>query len=151
MIDRNNIFKATKITMQRAVQNLSVKPDFLLIDALNINTPGIAQKSIIKGDEKVVSIAAASILAKVMRDGIMTTYAVHYPQYGFEHHMGYATKDHLEALETYGPCPIHRFSFDPVKKAAQKNKHKEKKQLVIATDLLTYWPTDLLTYYSYNH
>lgn len=131
MVDKENIYQATKLCMQMAVRDLDIKPDFILIDALNINTPEIAQKSVIKGDTKIVSIAAASILAKVARDGIMTQYAKTYPQYGFDRHMGYGTKEHMEALDSHGPCPIHRYSFEPVKKAAQKHSHKTECQAAL--------------------
>ncbi|MCJ8006247.1 ribonuclease HII [Lederbergia wuyishanensis] len=114
-IDRVNIYEATKKSMLAAVQNLSVQPDYLLLDAMKINSiyPEI---SIIKGDAKSVSIAAASIVAKVTRDGIMKDYHEQYPHYGFHLHMGYGTKLHLDALNDFGPCPIHRKTFAPIKK-----------------------------------
>ncbi len=111
-IDEINILQATYEAMRQAVNALSVKPDRFLNDAVVI--PGIdpaRQEAIIKGDAKSVSIAAASILAKVTRDRIMVEYDRIYPQYGFAAHKGYGTKAHMEALLQYGPCPIHRRTF----------------------------------------
>lgn len=113
-IDRYNIYEATKLAMKRAVDQLSVKPDHLLIDAMTLDN-GIAQTSVIKGDAKSNSIAAASIIAKTTRDALMTKYGEEYPGYGFEQHMGYGTKNHLIALEEYGITPLHRKSFEPIK------------------------------------
>ena len=100
--------------MKRAVDQLSVTPDHLLIDAMTLDN-GIAQTSVIKGDAKSNSIAAASIIAKTTRDALMTKYGDEYPDYGFEQHMGYGTKNHLLALEKYGITPLHRKSFEPIK------------------------------------
>ena len=111
-IDEINILQATYEAMRQAVNALSVKPDRFLNDAVVI--PGIdpaRQEAIIKGDAKSVSIAAASILAKVTRDRIMVEYDRIYPQYGFAAHKGYGTRAHMEALLQYGPCPIHRRTF----------------------------------------
>lgn len=113
-IDRINILEATKLAMHRAITNLTKKPDIVLIDALNIPSVDIRQKSIIKGDAKSASIAAASIIAKVIRDSIMKEYHRIYPQYDFVRHKGYATKTHLDRIEKYGPSPIHRKSFQKV-------------------------------------
>ena len=110
-IDRINILEATKEAMQKAVAALDPEPELLLIDALTIPRIRIPQQGIIKGDAKSVSIAAASILAKETRDAIMRAYDEIYPQYGFAKHKGYGTKEHIEAIRTYGPCPIHRRSF----------------------------------------
>ena len=88
-----------------------VKPDFILIDAVTLEDFPIKHAAIVKGDAKSVSIAAASIIAKVTRDRIITNLANEYPQYGFEKHKGYGTKDHISAIEKYGPCPIHRQTF----------------------------------------
>ncbi|MGO4927459.1 ribonuclease HII [Fundicoccus sp. Sow4_F4] len=112
-IDRLNIYEATRHAMLESVRQLNVTPDFLLLDAMKINSE-VAQKSIIKGDQKSLSIAAASIIAKVYRDEMMMAYAQMYPEFGFDKHMGYGTKQHLEALKTYGFTPIHRQSFSPV-------------------------------------
>lgn len=110
-IDEINILNATYEAMREAIEGLSVLPQVLLNDAVTI--PGIAlrQVPIIKGDAKSVSIAAASILAKVTRDHMMAEYAKLYPQYGFEKHKGYGTAAHIAALREFGPCPIHRKSF----------------------------------------
>ncbi|MDO4432361.1 MAG: ribonuclease HII [Aerococcaceae bacterium] len=112
-IDTLNIYQATRQSMLRAVQGLSVQPDHLLIDAMTLDT-AIPQQSLIKGDQRSLSIAAASIVAKVYRDALMTDYAKKYPEFGFDKHMGYGTKQHLTALETYGYTPIHRKSFAPI-------------------------------------
>ncbi|GER65606.1 ribonuclease HII [Weizmannia acidilactici] len=113
-IDKINIYKAAKKAMMLAVENLLEKPDHLLIDAMEIPAP-YPQTSIIKGDAKSVSIAAASIIAKVTRDRLMQEMDKKYPEYGFAKNMGYGTKEHLEALKRHGPCPIHRKTFAPVK------------------------------------
>jgi ribonuclease HII len=109
-IDRINIYQATIKAMAQALEELHTPPQFALIDAMKlpINLP---HKSIVKGDTKSVSIASASILAKVARDDWMTQMAQLYPQYGFERNMGYGTKEHISALQTYGPTPIHRRTF----------------------------------------
>jgi ribonuclease HII len=114
-IDEINILNATKKAMSAAVNALQVKPDLLLIDALKIADIHIKQQSIIKGDSLSISIACASILAKVERDAVMESYEHIYPGYGFARHKGYATRQHLEALTKWGPTPIHRRSFEPVK------------------------------------
>ncbi|WP_029233609.1 ribonuclease HII [Butyrivibrio sp. VCB2006] len=111
-IDEINILQATYEAMTKAVKSLSVKPGGLLIDAVHIpQLEEYKQVSIIKGDAKSVSIAAASIVAKVTRDRIMKDYAKEYPQYGFDSNKGYGSADHIAALKKYGPCPIHRRSF----------------------------------------
>lgn len=110
-IDRINILEATKKAMILAVKNLKLKADFLLIDALELKNIDLPQKGIIKGDAVSASIAAASIIAKVYRDDLMTDLSEIYPGYGFEKHAGYGTKAHFEALKTHGACPIHRKSF----------------------------------------
>ena len=111
-IDEINILNATKLALTRAIDGLKIKPDLILVDALtNINTLGIPYKSIIKGDAKEYSIAAASILAKVTRDRMMREYDEIYPQYGFSGHKGYGTAKHIAAIKEYGPCILHRKSF----------------------------------------
>ena len=110
-IDAINILQATYEAMRKAVDGLLVKPDMLLVDAVTIPEIAIRQKGIIKGDAKSVSIAAASILAKVTRDRIMEEYDAKYPEYGFGKHKGYGTKQHIDAIRKYGPCPIHRMTF----------------------------------------
>lgn len=113
-IDAQNIYQATRSSMTQAALQLNPKPDIILADAMQLDA-GIRCESIIKGDAKSLSIAAASILAKTGRDAIMAAYALEYPAYGFDKHAGYGTKEHLIALEEHGPCPIHRKTFEPVK------------------------------------
>ena len=123
IIDKINILQATKLAMERAVNNLmsknkkqNVKVDFLLIDGnFGINSD-IPQKSIIKGDERVFLIKLASIIAKVTRDRAMLRYHKKYPKYRFDKHKGYGTKLHFRMLKKYGPCRIHRKSFSPMKR-----------------------------------
>lgn len=111
-IDEINILEATKKGLTMSLKDLNVKPNLILVDALkNINTLGIPYKSIIKGDEQVYSISAASIIAKVTRDRIMRQFDQVYPKYGFSKHKGYGTADHIKAIKKYGLCPIHRRSF----------------------------------------
>lgn len=110
-IDQINILQATYKAMQKAVAGLKVAPDLLLNDAVIIPDITIQQIKIIKGDAKSVSIAAASILAKVSRDHLMAEYDALYPEYGFARHKGYGTAEHIAALRKYGPCPIHRKTF----------------------------------------
>lgn len=110
-IDDINILNATYLAMKKAINNLKNKPDCLLIDAVTIPNIDIHQKGIIKGDSKSISIAAASILAKVTRDKLMYEYDDKYSEYGFSKHKGYGTKQHYEALEAHGITPIHRRSF----------------------------------------
>lgn len=112
VIDDINILNATKQGVTEVVDGLDVKPDLILVDALtHINTKGIPYDSIIKGDAKCYSIAAASILAKVTRDRIMRQWDEIYPQYGFVAHKGYGTAKHIAAIKEYGLCPIHRKTF----------------------------------------
>ncbi len=110
-IDEINILQATYEAMRQAIEALSVRPDLLLNDAVTIPGVDIPQVPIIKGDAKSASIGAASIIAKVTRDRMMVEYHSLYPQYGFDANKGYGTKAHIEALQKYGPCPIHRRSF----------------------------------------
>ena len=109
-IDRVNILNATKQAMKQCVNSVFPLPDMLLVDAVEYDF-GVPHKSIIHGDALSYSIAAASIIAKVTRDRMMVEYDELYPEYGFAKHKGYGTKDHIEALKKYGPCPIHRRSF----------------------------------------
>jgi ribonuclease HII len=112
MIDRINILQATMLAMNRAVESLPVIPELLLVDGNRFQTSlGIPYTTIVKGDSKVFSIAAASVLAKTHRDGIMTAYSMEWPEYGFERHVGYGTGEHVRAIIQYGRCPIHRRSF----------------------------------------
>jgi len=115
VIDKINILEATKLAMEKAIKKLKKKPDFLILDGNFKIGVKIPQKSIIKGDEKVFSCAAASILAKVYRDKIMERCDRKFPKYGFEKHKGYGTKFHFKMLKKYGPCKIHRKTFEPVK------------------------------------
>ena len=110
-IDRINILEATKKAMLAAIAKLDPAADFLLIDALYLKQSRLPQKSIIKGDSISASIAAASILAKTYRDGLMKAYDVEYPQYGFAGHKGYGAATHFAALRKHGCCPLHRTSF----------------------------------------
>ena len=111
-IDEVNILNATKHAVTMAIEKLNIKPDLILVDALtNINTKGIPYKSIIKGDAKEYSIAAASIIAKVTRDRMMYEWDQVFPQYGFAKHKGYGTAAHIAALKEHGPCLLHRKSF----------------------------------------
>lgn len=111
-IDEINILQATKKGLTMAIQQMEIKPNIILVDALNgIDTLGIPYKSIIKGDAKCYSISAASIIAKVTRDRIMREWDKIYPQYGFGSHKGYGTAKHIAAIKEYGPCPLHRRSF----------------------------------------
>jgi len=113
-IDELNILGATRLAGFRAIQNLDTPPDYLLLDALKIPTVFIRQRPVIKGDQLSVSIAAASILAKVTRDRIMDTYHERFPDYQFHLHKGYPTPEHLKRLRQFGPCAGHRRSFRPV-------------------------------------
>jgi ribonuclease HII len=115
-IDAWNIYQASRQAMTAALQQLSIQPDYLLIDAMQLDVL-IEQKSLIKGDARSVSIAAASILAKTHRDACMEKWDAVYPQYGLARHKGYATPDHLEALRQHGPSPLHRHSFAPVRES----------------------------------
>ena len=110
-IDEINILQATFLAMQRALNQLAVKPDLALIDGNREKNFGVPVKTVVKGDSLSANIAAASILAKVTRDNLLVEMAETYPQYGFEIHKGYGTKAHYAALREYGPCPIHRMTF----------------------------------------
>ncbi len=115
-VDRINILQATFLAMKKAIGSLKNKPGFLLVDgSIKIPNCSIEQQAYIKGDEKIFSIAAASIIAKVTRDRIMFEMDKIYPKYDFARHKGYGTKVHLEKLRENGPCPIHRLSFRGVK------------------------------------
>ena len=116
-IDKYNIYQATKMAHERIV--LDSKCQVVLTDAMKLQLENYTVYPIIKGDQKSCSIAAGSILAKVTRDHIMDEYDAIYPQYGFKKHKGYPTKAHLQALQQFGPCPIHRFSYGPVMESNQ--------------------------------
>jgi ribonuclease HII len=115
-IDAWNIYQASRQAMVAALSQISPLPDYLLLDALELDLP-IEQKALIHGDARSVSIAAASILAKVERDRRIEEYDEMYPQYGLAQHKGYSTPEHLEALKRHGPTPLHRFSYAPVREA----------------------------------
>ena len=116
-IDAWNIYQASRQAMTAALQQLAISPDYLLIDAMQLDVL-IEQKSLIKGDARSISIAAASILAKTHRDKCMEKWDAVYPQYGLAQHKGYGTPEHLEALRQHGPSPLHRRSFAPVRESA---------------------------------
>ncbi len=113
-IDRLNILRASHEAMRRAVLALTRRPTHVLIDGLPVRPFPIPQTALVKGDARSLSIAAASIIAKVMRDRWMEEADTRYPQYGFAKHKGYATPEHFATLFAHGPCPIHRRSFEPV-------------------------------------
>ena len=113
-IDRINILRATHSAMRQAVGALSCQPDHVLIDGLPVHPFPLPHTALIDGDTISLSIAAASVIAKVTRDRLMEAHDAQYPGYGFARHKGYATSDHLAILARDGPCPIHRFSFEPV-------------------------------------
>lgn len=113
-IDQINILQATKKAMATALSSLAIKPDFLLIDAVKLETPYPAE-SLIKGDARSISIAAASVIAKVTRDRMMKEFSKEYPEYGFDANMGYGTREHLKAISDHGITPIHRQTFAPIK------------------------------------
>ena len=114
-IDRINILRASLEAMRRAVGRLGVRPDLVLVDG-HLPVPGITceQRAIVDGDARLISIAAASVVAKVVRDRIMGRLDRVWPRYGFARHKGYATREHLAAIASHGPCPLHRYSFAPV-------------------------------------
>lgn len=114
-IDKVNILQATYLAMEQAIAELAPQPDHLLLDAVNLQRVAIRQQGIKKGDSLSISIAAASIIAKVTRDRLMLDYAKQFPHYGFTKHKGYGTKQHREAIAAHGPCPIHRKTFRGVK------------------------------------
>jgi ribonuclease HII len=115
LIDERNILQATKYAMRSAIEQLSMPPHALLLDALLLHDVSLPQRSIIKGDARCLSIAAASIIAKVTRDRLMLQLDKEYPLYGFAQHKGYGTEAHLAALREHGASPIHRQSFAPVR------------------------------------
>ena len=121
-IDRLNILRATFLAMERALGGLSVRPDAVLVDGRDFPFFMTVGEAIIGGDAQVASIAAASILAKESRDDLMVELAREYPDYGFETHKGYGTREHQEALTRLGPCPIHRRSFAPIRELLKNKK-----------------------------
>lgn len=117
-IDALNILQATKLAMKRAIEGFTVRPHYLLIDALNLPNVHLPQLPLVGGDRLSASIAAASILAKVTRDRLMVELHSLYPEYSFSKNKGYGTSEHLQALKRFGPCPLHRRSFAPVNQRA---------------------------------
>jgi ribonuclease HII len=115
-IDDINILQASRLAMKRAVEKLSIRPDYLLVDACTVDLP-IEQKALIKGDARSISIAAASIIAKVARDRVLTEWDRVFPQYGLARHKGYYTPEHVAAIQEHGPTWLHRYSFAPVYQA----------------------------------
>ena len=120
VIDEVNIYQASKLAMMEAVKELDIRPDYLLIDAMKLPID-LPQKDLVKGDARSMSIAAASIVAKVTRDALMEKYDETYPGYDFSHNAGYGTKSHLEGLDKLGVTPIHRKTFEPVRSKLEKN------------------------------
>lgn len=118
-IDKINIYQATRRAMELAIKNLPVEPEYAIVDGSMRLEAACPVKCIISGDSKSLSIAAASIIAKVTRDRLMLEYDKKYPHYGFARHKGYGTSYHKKALQEYGPSSIHRFSFSPVKEAVK--------------------------------
>lgn len=118
-IDRLNILQATMLAMRRAVTGLRLKPVKVLVDGNRLPPLDVLAEAIVQGDAKVAAISAASILAKVTRDRLLDELHASHPQYGFDRHKGYGTAQHLEALRTHGPLPVHRRSFAPVARALE--------------------------------
>lgn len=120
LIDKMNILQSTYLSMLRAMKKLSIMPEIILVDGYAIPDLPIEQENIIKGDEKSMSIAAASIVAKVHRDRIMEFFGMEYPDYDFETNKGYATKKHIDIVIRKGPCEIHRRTFSPIKEIVDR-------------------------------
>ncbi|WP_243370747.1 ribonuclease HII [Geotalea sp. SG265] len=125
VIDQVNILQATLAAMKDALDALSLRPNFILVDGISKVPVPIPQKTVKKGDGTSLSIAAASIIAKVHRDRLMVSYDVAFPQYGFAAHKGYGCADHLKAIAEHGPCPIHRLTFSGVKEHVKMVKGEE--------------------------
>jgi len=114
-IETLNVHNANLLAMKRAVESLSVKPDKVWVDGTHVPDIDIQAEAVIKGDDKIAAISAASIIAKVERDQAMGEYHELYPQYGINKHKGYLTRQHMDALREYGPCPLHRKTYAPIK------------------------------------
>jgi ribonuclease HII len=117
MIDRINIYEASRLAMKTAVRQLDPAADFVLVDAVPLDLP-LPQQPLVQGDERCHAIAAASIIAKVYRDRMMCEWHKFYPEYGLASHKGYQTPEHMAAIRKYGPTPLHRLSFEPVRRYA---------------------------------
>jgi ribonuclease HII len=117
MIDRINIYEASRLAMKTAVRQLDPSADFVLVDAVPLDLP-LPQQPLVQGDERCHAIAAASIIAKVYRDRMMCEWHKFYPEYGLASHKGYQTPEHMAAIRKYGPTPLHRLSFEPVRRHA---------------------------------
>jgi len=139
-LDKINILNATRKAMQLAINNLNITPDYLLIDALKLDDIDIKQRAIIKGDSLSISIACASILAKVARDESMQECDQCFPGYNFSKHKGYATREHLTKLFENGPCRIHRISFEPVKSLVSGGKNAQQPGLFDQDDIERFEP-----------
>ncbi|MDD4595163.1 MAG: ribonuclease HII [Candidatus Izemoplasmatales bacterium] len=124
-IDQINIYQASRKAMLKAINTLTISPDFILSDAMPLSTQSIPYLAIVKGDQLSASIAAASILAKVSRDEYMSLMDMKYPEYGFAIHKGYPTRAHLDALAKYGPCPIHRKTYRPIRMLLEQQQKLE--------------------------
>ena len=120
-IDRINILRATLVAMAGAVSRLNPRPELVLVDGLQVPEIPIRAEALVKGDATSAAIAAASVVAKVLRDRVMTAWDHHYPGYGFASHKGYGAAAHREALARLGPCPLHRFSYRPIAELDQGN------------------------------
>jgi ribonuclease HII len=116
-IDRINIYEASRLAMKMAVEQLVPTADFVLVDAVPLEVP-LPQQALIQGDERCHAIAAGSIIAKVYRDQMMREWDKFYPEYGLRNHKGYQSPEHLAAIQAHGPTPLHRFSFEPVRRHA---------------------------------
>lgn len=124
-VETLNVHHATLLAMKRAVEGLIIKPDRVFIDGIHLPRLDIPAEAIVKGDDIIPAISAASILAKVARDKAMVEYHKLYPEYGFDSHKGYLTKEHMVALRKYGPCPIHRKTYAPIKEVLNVNPVKQ--------------------------
>lgn len=127
-IDEINIYQASRLAMQKAIENLKIKPDYILTDAMPM-TEDVPTLSIIHGDATSISIAAGSIIAKVTRDHMMMELDEKYPQYEFKKHKGYPTKKHLELLQKYGPLENYRFTYKPVRDLMKEELQKTKEEI----------------------
>lgn len=125
-VEALNVLNATLLAMKRAVEGLSIRPNQVYVDGNQLPDFDISAEAIVKGDDLIPAISAASILAKVTRDQVMHKFHHHYPQYGFDKHKGYLTKNHIMALQEFGPCPIHRKTYAPIRKllAEQEPQHQ---------------------------